>query len=279
VTRRNVGRTFISLGVLLMLVGVGLKRDFGLNLIRRRASPTPYMVRDTSLRRDYLYFFPARSDTGEKPRAIVVFLGNDVGFWDPHRELAERLADANYDVVGLDVRGYLATLPESHPAREEMFAAQAPTLVARARTELKADSLPIILGGHSFGAELAFWVAANTPPPRLAGVLAMSPRGSGHFVVTAADLANEEPAGVGAFSTIDAVRHIAPGVRVAIVRGSKDQFARHDADFRAAGAGRLSVYGVPLAAHSLKKLLLAGPIIERAVGWLLLAPAVVNPSR
>jgi pimeloyl-ACP methyl ester carboxylesterase len=268
-TRRRLVRIAVGIVVVVLVAGVVLARGWGLTLVRRSAPATPYIVRDSAVRHDYIYFYPARTENGAPPRALVVFLGNDVGFWDPHKELAERLAGAHYAVAGLDIRGYLATLPEAHPAREDAFASGAPALIARMRAELNADSLPIVLGGHSFGAELAFWLAANAPPRGLAGVLAMSPRGSGHFVVTAADLANEEPAGVGAFSTIDAAHRIASNVRIAIIRGSKDQFARHDADFESAGGSRLQVYRVPLAAHSLKKLLLAGPIIEHAMEWML----------
>ena len=82
------------------------------------------------------------------------------------------------------------------------------------------------------------------------------------------DLANEEAHGEGAWSTIDAARVIDPRVRIAIVRGSKDQFASHDSAFAAAGGARLRHYPVPFAAHSLKKLLIAGPIIEHAVAYL-----------
>ena len=270
--RRRLIVVAIACVALAGVVALGFANGWGLGLIHRSARATPYAVRDSTLRRPYLYFYPARIDSTERPQALIVFLGNDVGFWEPHQQLAERLAAARYTVVGVDIVAYLATLPETHPGRETAFASETPALIARIRTEMHADSLPIMLGGHSFGAELAFWLAANAAPPRLAGVLAMSPRGSGHFVVTPADLANEEPAGIGAFSTISSVGRIAPGVRVAVIRGSKDQFARHDADFETAGGARLSVYRVPLAAHSLKKLLIAGPIVERAMSWLLAAP-------
>src|SRR5690242_17455007 len=116
----------------------------------------PYVPRDAALRTEPLLFYPAR----DRPaRAFVLFLGNDVGFWKPHEELAWRLAENGYDVVGLDVKKYLAQLPEDEPARDSSFDASIGPLIARARRELGADSLPVVVGGHSFGAEVAFWIA------------------------------------------------------------------------------------------------------------------------
>jgi pimeloyl-ACP methyl ester carboxylesterase len=233
----------------------------------RAGPPATYVPRDPSLRRSSLLFYVPPPTEGPL-RALIIFLGNDVGFWQPHQELASRLAAAHYAVVGLDIRQYLATLPDGEPQRDRAFADSIGPLVAAIRREL-GDSLPLILGGHSFGAEVVFWIARNREPAGLRGILAMSPRSSGHLFVTPGDLANEEAHGVGAWSTIAATRDIDARVRIAIVRGSNDQFAVHDSAFIAAGGTRLHRFPVPLAAHSLKKLLIAGPIIEHAVGFLL----------
>jgi len=231
------------------------------------SGPTvPYVARDASLRGEPVLFYPARA---RHPRAFVFFLGNDVGFWKPHEELAWRLAENGYDVVGLDVKEYLARMPEAEPARDSAFAAAIGPLIERARAELHADSLPVVVGGHSFGAEVAFWIALHRPPPRLAGVLALSPRSTGHLVVTPYDLLNHEASGPWSFSTIRATSEIAPTVRIALVRGASDKFRRHDAAFVAAGGARLGYFPVPLAGHSLRKLMIAGPIIEHAVDFLL----------
>lgn len=225
----------------------------------------PYLPRDASLRDEPLLFYPSRA---AHPRAFVLFLGNDVGFWKPHEELAWRLAENGYVVVGLDVKRYLGSLPEDEPARDSSFAASIGPLIARARAELHADSLPVVVGGHSFGAEVAFWIALHRPPPNLVGVLALSPRSTGHLVVTPFDLMNHEASGPYSFSTIRAATDIAPNVRIALVRGASDKFRRHDAAFVAAGGSRLRYYTVPFANHSLRKLLIAGPIIEHAVEFL-----------
>jgi pimeloyl-ACP methyl ester carboxylesterase len=232
-----------------------------------RAGPrATYVPRDRALRRSSLLFYmPPREQA--PPRALVIFLGNDVGFWQPHQELAARLAAAGYAVVGLDIREYLAGLPEGEPQRDRAFADSIAPLMAAVRREV-GDSLPLIIGGHSFGAEVAFWIARNQEPPRLSGILAMSPRSSGHLFVTPMDLANEEAHGVGAWSTIAAAREMDPRVRIAIVRGANDRFAAHDSAFIAAGGARLHRYMVPFAGHSLKKLLIAGPIIEHALAYL-----------
>ena len=249
----------VALVALVLVVG-------GLSSGCRAGPPPTYSPRDPLLRRSSLLFYiPARSTT--PPRALLLFLGNDVGFWEPHQELASRLAGAGYAVVGLDIRDYLSHLPSGEPQRDQAFADSIVPLIAAIRHEV-GDSLPFLLGGHSFGAEVAFWIAQRHEPAGLRGILAMSPRSSGHLFVTPMDLANEEAHGEGAWSTIDAARAIDPRVRIAIVRGSKDQFAVHDSAFAAAGGARLHRYLVPFAAHSLKKLLIAGPIVEHAVAWL-----------
>lgn len=231
------------------------------------SGPTvPYVPRDASLRDEPVLFYPART---RHPRAFVFFLGNDVGFWKPHEELAWRLAENGYSVVGLDVKRYLARMPEAEPARDSTFAASIGALIARARVELGADSLPVVIGGHSFGAEVAFWIALHRAPPKLAGVLALSPRSTGHLVVTPLDLMNREASGPWSFSTICTTAELAPNVRIALVRGAGDQFRRHDSAFVAAGGTRLGYFTVPLAGHSLRKLVIAGPIIEHAVEFLI----------
>jgi len=245
-----------NLGIALMLIVAGCE-----------SGPTvPYVARDATLRGEPLLFYPPRT---RPARAFVFFLGNDVGFWKPHEELAWRLAENGYAVVGLDVKEYLARLPQDEPARDSSFAAKVGPLIAHARSELGADSLPVVVGGHSFGAEVAFWIALHRPPPKLAGVLALSPRSTGHLVVTPFDLMNREASGPWSFSTIRAATDIPSDVRIALVRGASDKFRRHDADFITAGGSRLRYFVVPFANHSLKKLLIAGPIIEHAVEFLI----------
>jgi len=231
------------------------------------SGPTvPYVPRDASLRNEPVLFYPART---RHPRAFIFFLGNDVGFWKPHEELAWRLAENGYSVVGLDVKEYLARMPEAEPARDSAFAASIGPLITRTRAELGADSLPVVIGGHSFGAEVAFWIALHRPPPHLAGVLALSPRSTGHLVVTPFDLMNREASGPWSFSTIRAATEIAPNVRIALVRGAGDKFRRHDSAFIASGGARLGYFTIPFAGHSLRKLVIAGPIIEHAVEFLI----------
>jgi len=247
-----------------------------LTLAACESGPTvPYVPRDASLRQEPLLFYPARTT---HPRAFVFFLGNDVGFWKPHEELAWRLAENGYSVAGLDVRQYLARMPEAEPARDSAFAASIGPLIARARAELGADSLPVVIGGHSFGAEVAFWIALHRAPPKMAGVLALSPRSTGHLVVTPLDLMNHEASGRWSFSTIRATAEIAPNVRIALVRGAGDKFRRHDPAFVAAGGARLRYFTVPFAGHSLRKLVIAGPIIEHAVEFLI-APRTTSSLR
>jgi pimeloyl-ACP methyl ester carboxylesterase len=257
-----VRRTVVGVAALLVVIGAGLW------YVTRKAEghPSALVPRDTSLRTAWLYFYPSRASGA--PKAFVVLFGNDIAFWEPHQNLAWRLSGDGYPVVGIDARALLATLPSSEPQRDSAFGAALPGLIARARHELGADSLPIIVGGHSFGAELAFWIAWHVPPPRLIGVLALNTRSTGHLFITAGDLLNHEANDAWSFSTIDAVKHIDPAVRIAIVRGEHDPFRQHDPEFIAAGGARVDRIVVPYAGHALKTMILAGPLIMRAVRFL-----------
>lgn len=229
-----------------------------------KAKP-PYVARDPALRKLPLYFYPSEQP---KARAALIFFGNDVGFWAAHDELAKRLSAAGYTVIGLDVKKYIDGLPEPVEARERAFGSGIDPIIARALRELHADALPLVLGGHSWGADLALWTAAHKPPPHTIGVLALGPTARSHFYVTAIDRANiGEPDEAGSFSIADEIAHIAPAFRIALMRGSKDHRIDVDSALRAAGGSRLHYTVIPFAAHSLRSLTIAGPMIRRALGW------------
>ncbi|GAC1515565.1 MAG: hypothetical protein NVS1B4_06550 [Gemmatimonadaceae bacterium] len=232
--------------------------------------PPTYRVRDPQLAREPLLFYPAKDST--QRRAVLFYFGNDVGFWGAHEKLAYRLSTEGYDVIGLDLKAWLARLPDGVARRDSAVRARILPLVARARTELNDDSLPLILGGHSFGAEMAIWTAHELPPPHLIGVLAMSPRSTGHLIVVPEDLMNHEPSGPGSFSTIQYVSQLRADLRVALVRGEHDKFRKHDSAFVAAGGPRLNRYFVPWASHSMQGLIISGFVIERALTWVTAKP-------
>ena len=231
-----------------------------------RGHPSAMVPADTSLRREWIYFYPQH--TAGTARGIVILFGNDVAFWEPHQDLAWRLADDGYAVGGIDLRRFLNTLPSEEPPRDSAFGAAMPELISKVRHALGADSLPLVLGGHSFGAELAFWVGARRPPPGLVGVLALNSRASGHLFITPQDWLNEEARGQWSFSIADLIRQTNPRVRIALVRGEKDRFRVHDDSLIAAGRPRLRHFVIPFAAHSLTTMLVAAPIVSRAVRFL-----------
>jgi hypothetical protein len=80
-----------------------------------------------------------------------------------------------------------------------------------------------------------------------------------------------EPTEPGSFATVDAIRDVPPKVRIALVRGASDKERKSDQAFIAAGGSRLSYTVVPLASHSLKSLVIAGPMIEHALDELVRA--------
>lgn len=231
-------------------------------------SRPPYIPHDAALRQLPVFFYPARSAT--PAHALIFFFGNDVGFWKPHRDLAEYLSGQGYSVVGFDMRAFLAALPETPPQRDSAFRARILPLIASARQEIHADSLPLIIVGHSLGSEIAIWTAAFARPPGTVGVIAMSPGLRSHLRVSASDLLNgPEPEEEGSFSVPSTLHEIQPAIRVAIVRGSHDKYRYADSALIAAGGNRIHGYIVPFASHSLKRIIVARPVMRQALDWLL----------
>jgi pimeloyl-ACP methyl ester carboxylesterase len=234
-----------------------------------RPEPAPYTARDTLLRGFPLYFYPSM-DTASRARGFIFFVGNDIGFWGAHQKLAKRLASAGYDVVGLDTKVFFNRLPDDAAARASAYGDSVTAMIARARRELRADSLPVVLAGHSLGAEVASWIAVHAPPPGLTGLLLISSRGRGHLRATLADIANTAiPTEPGSFSVAENIAAVAPSVRVAIVRGTDDRFRSEDAELLRAGGARIDKWSVPWGGHSMSNILLAGPFVERALAWTL----------
>ena len=250
-TRRRCGR----------LAGVVAYRNRGAT-----PHPSAYTPPDTALQKSWLYFYPSR--TAAPARAFMVFFGNDIAFWEPHQDLAWGFSGDGISVVGIDLRKYLATLPSAEPQRDSAFGPSIAALIARTRQALGADSAPVIIAGHSFGAEVAFWLALHRPPPGLVGVLALNTRATGHLFITPSDWLNKEASGAWSFSAVDAARRIDPRVRIALVRSAKDLFKVHDPEFIAAGGSRLERFEIPMGSHSLTSMLMARPVISRAVRFL-----------
>lgn len=230
---------------------------------------SPHILHDKSLASLPLYFYPS-ADTAHAPRATVFFFGNDVGFWKPHQTLAEKLSGEDFTVVGFDVTKYLKRLPTNLTLRDSVFAKDIPIIIVRSIHEMNAEKSPVILGGHSFGADVALWTAGATRIPGVVGVLALGPTERSHLTVTALDLANlSNPREPGSFSAQDAIRRIPSGLGIALLRGSHDRRRGIDSSLVAAGGGRVDYRVIPLAGHSLKSLIIAGPMIESALDRLL----------
>ena len=232
-------------------------------------SETNYVARNVALRAIPLYFYPA-TDSTTAPKAFIFFLGNDVGFWQPHHQLAAILAADGYAVAGYDMKPLLASLPETEPARDSVFGVRISEVIARAQAELHAEALPVIVGGHSLGAEVAVWIAAHTSIPGMKGVLSVSPGSRSHLRVSAADIANSsEPTDAESFAVSDAVRDMPPTLHLAIIRGANDRYVFADSALLVAGAGHAKRFIVPLAGHSLKSLFVARFVVRTALTWIL----------
>jgi pimeloyl-ACP methyl ester carboxylesterase len=202
----------------------------------------------------------------------VFFLGNDLGFWQAHQRLAERLASHGYAVVGFDVKKFLDRLPDSALLRDSVLAHDVPPLIKRSLHELGADHLPIVIAGHSFGADIALWTEANAPIPGVVGVLALGPTRRDHPAITIRDQMNSgEPTEPGSFAVDEQIRNTPPKVHIALMRGASDKERTSDRGFIAAGGSRMTYTVIPFASHSLRSLIIAGPMIERALDHLVSA--------
>lgn len=233
-----------------------------------------YIPRDPELQREPLYFYPAVPRSSH-PKAGVFFLGNDLGFWEAHQKLAERLASHGYAVVGFDVKKFLDRLPDSALLRDSILVHDIPRLMKRSLHELGADSAPTIIAGHSFGADIALWTEANARPPGVVGVLALGPTKRDHPTVTLMDKMNSgEPTEPGSFAVDEQIRNTPTGVRISLLRGASDKERTSDAAFIAAGGNRMTYTVIPFASHSLKSLIIAGPMIEHELDQMIVGGAV-----
>jgi pimeloyl-ACP methyl ester carboxylesterase len=232
-----------------------------------RSDAAPYTPKNPRLAAFPLYFYPS-ADTTKPAKAFVFFLGNDIGFWGAHQDLAKRLAGGGYDVVGFDVKAYFAKLPDDTLARAAAFRDSVLVMIGLARRELYADAMPVVVGGHSIGAELASWIARNAAPPNLTGVLLIAPGARGHLRVSLADLAmSGEPTEPGSFSVAENIAALPNDVHVSLVRGTDDRYRNVDPDLMKAGGARMQRWAVPWGGHSMSNIFLAGPFVERALRW------------
>ena len=230
----------------------------------RPGARAPFHPTDVALQGAPLYFYPSR-DTTRPPRAVVLFFGNDVGFWAAHQRLAELLSNDGYSVVGFDVKKTLATLPDG-PTREAVYLARVDSLLTHARAALGATDRPLVIAGHSIGGEIALWTAAHLRAPALepglVGVVSMSPGQRGHLRTGLSDLRGEEPHERGSFAVDSEVGLLAPRIRVALVRGELDGFRYADSGLVAAGA---RLFPVARQHHSLKGITAAAPVVRAAL--------------
>ncbi len=225
-----------------------------------------YVPRLSALRSADFFVYPPRVAAR---RGTIIFFGNDIGFWQPHQQLADFLATEGYAVVGFDLRSLLKSMPDVPEAtRDSVIGVEISKAMSESLTEFHGEKLPLFLMGHSLGAEVAMWTVAHVRAPTVTGVIAMAPGGRGHLQITAADfLSSALPSGPESFAMADLVRSLPPGLRIALVRGAHDGYRGADPGIVAAGKGQVREFSIPFAGHSLKKILIARYVVRNALEW------------
>jgi pimeloyl-ACP methyl ester carboxylesterase len=167
-------------------------------------------------------------------------------------------------VVGVDVKKFLDGFPDSALLRDGVLVQAIPRLIKRSLHELGADSAPVIIAGHSFGADIALWTEANARLPGVVGVGVLGPTKRDHPTVTLRDKMNAGDR-AGSFAVDEQIRNTPGNVRIALLRGASDKERTSDAAFIAAGGNRMTYTVIPFASHSLRSLIIAGPMIEHEI--------------
>jgi len=258
---KSFKRRIVWLSVVITIAGIGLTTWF----THYAKATSAYIPQDHALRRPDVYLFHAQGSS----HAFIWLYGNDVAFWRAHQELATLLASRGYDVVGFDARHFFDATSATGSARDSLVARTISTLVAHARHEFHDDTLPVIVAGHSLGADLAAWTAAHVTIPRLVGVVMLNPTRRSHLYATMRDRAFlGEPIELGSYAAADVVRRIPPNVRVVVARGDHDSHNAGDTALVTAvvtsghASDRTTAYRrIPFAGHSLRSLFVAGPVI------------------
>lgn len=225
-----------------------------------------YVPRIAELRSPEFFVYPPK---GGDRRGTIVFFGNDVGFWQPHQQLADFLSSQGYAVVGFDLRKLLKSIPDAPEAQRDLvIGGEISKVMSESLAEFHGEKLPLFLTGHSLGAEVAIWTASHVRSPAITGVVAMAPGGRGHLHITAADfLSSALPSGPESFSMASLVTSLPQGLRIALVRGASDGYRGADPGIVAAGSGRVREFSIPFAGHSLKKILIARYVVRSALEW------------
>ena len=152
--------------------------------------------------------------------------------------------------------------------REKTVGSALIDLMRESLQEFQGNKLPLILIGHSLGAEVGIWAGARISDPKITAIIAMAPGGRGHLTITPSDyLSSSLPSGPDSYSMADQVKVSRPDLRIALVRGAGDKYGEADPAILAAGGSRVKKFEIPFAGHSLKKILIARYVVRDAISW------------
>ncbi len=158
--------------------------------------------------------FPSRKI---QTRALILFGSGDFGWGGWEDAVARSLADAGYDVVGIDCAAYAKTDYDL-----DTLQADEAEMARMASVPHGSHPPPLILGGWSMGAIQAVAAAGGAhPPPHLVGLLLLASPNRGRYGLRVTDKLDIPPTGPGTFGVSDFAEGLRP-VRVLQWHGGFD---------------------------------------------------------
>lgn len=209
----------------------------------------------------YVYTSPSAPRPGSH---AVIFLSSYWGWRPLHQETAAHIAAAGHTVVGIDSAAYFGKRLDERDWSRDLAALRE---FANERAGL-AKETPVLMMGHSWGAELIPYVVNRGGSRNVAGALLVGPSEESAFIYRVALQMKQVPSPEDEkFHVRDEMRALAP-IPLAFVEGALDQQsrARTLADLARGPHKFISIPGGDKQFDEIRDTFFL--FVDRALGWL-----------